>query len=58
MAALLANVNMFTLLFWSHPVLSTVPILGREGAFSIAKYLGAYDAGATTAQAWGPTRWY
>ena len=28
MAALLANVNMFTLLFWSHPVLSTVPILG------------------------------
>ena len=50
MAALLANVNMFTLLFWSHPVLSTVPILGREGAFSIAKYLGAYDAGATTAQ--------
>ena len=31
MAALLANVNMFTLLFWSHPVLSTVPILGKEG---------------------------
>ena len=31
MAALLANVNMFTLLFWSHPVLSTVPILGRNG---------------------------
>ena len=50
MAALLANVNMFTLLFWSHPVLSTVPILGREGSFSIAKYLGAYDAGATAPQ--------
>ena len=50
MAALLANVNMFTLLFWSHPVLSTVPILGREGSWSIAKYLGAYDAGATAPQ--------
>ena len=50
MAALLANINMFTLLFWSHPVLSTVPILGREGSFSIAKYLGAYDAGATAPQ--------
>ncbi len=48
MAALLANVNMFTLLFWSHPVLSTVPVLGRNGAWSIAHWLGAYDVGATT----------
>ena len=29
MAALLANINMFTLLFWSHPVLSNA-FLGRE----------------------------
>ena len=48
MAALLANVNMFTLLFWSHPVLSTVPILGRNGAWSKAHWCGAYEVGATT----------
>jgi preprotein translocase subunit SecY len=28
MAALLANINMFSLLFWSHPTLSQTPILG------------------------------
>ena len=36
MAALLANVNMFALLFWSHPSMSTWPIFGhnwRLGAF-------------------------
>ncbi len=48
MAALLANVNMFTLLFWSHPVLSTVPILGRNGWGSKAHWFGAYEPGATT----------
>ncbi|MFL2493341.1 MAG: preprotein translocase subunit SecY [Candidatus Thalassarchaeum sp.] len=48
MAALLANVNMFTLLFWSHPVLSTVPILGRNGWGSKAHWFGSYELGATT----------
>ncbi|MBJ32797.1 MAG: preprotein translocase subunit SecY [Euryarchaeota archaeon] len=48
MAALLANVNMFTLLFWSHPVLSTVPILGRNGWGSRAHWFGSYEVGATT----------
>ena len=48
MAALLANVNMFTLLFWSHPTLSTVPILGRNGWNSKAEWFGAYEVGATT----------
>ena len=48
MAALLANVNMFTLLFWSHPVLSTVPILGRNGWGSKAHWFGSYEPGATT----------
>ncbi len=48
MAALLANINMFTLLFWSHPVLSTVPILGRNGAWSRAHWFGSYEVGATT----------
>jgi preprotein translocase subunit SecY len=48
MASLLANVNMFTLLFWSHPVLSTVPILGSQGWGSRAHWFGAYEPGATT----------
>ena len=48
MAALLANVNMFTLLFWSHPVLSTVPVLGASSRFSIAPWMGTYEVGATT----------
>ena len=48
MAALLANINMFTLLFWSHPVLATVPILGRNGAWSRAHWFGSYEVGATT----------
>ena len=48
MAALLANINMFTLLFWSHPVLSTVPSLGRNGAWSRAHWFGSYEVGATT----------
>ena len=51
MAALLANLNMFTLLFWSHPTMSQAPILGAEGAWSIAPYLGSYDTinGGTSA---------
>jgi len=59
MAALLANINMFTLLFWSHPTLSTIPILGRNAAplhifgnsynMSYAHLFGSYELGATTA---------
>ena len=56
MAALLANVNMFTLLFWSHPTLSTVTILGSEGAYSISPWLGSYEPGATTPT--GGFAWY
>ena len=48
MEALLANINMFTLLFWSHPTLSTVPILGRNGWGSRAHWFGSYEVGATT----------
>ena len=48
MAALLANLNMFTLLFWSHPVLSTTPIIGRNGWGSREEWFGAYKPGATT----------
>ena len=56
MAALLANVNMFTLLFWQHPVLSTVPILGSQGAWSLAPWFGSYEVGATTPS--GGFAWY
>ena len=56
MAALLANLNMFTLLFWSHPTMSTVPILGSQGSWSIAEYLGSYGIGQT--QATDGFAWY
>jgi preprotein translocase subunit SecY len=56
MAALLANVNMFTLLFHSHPTLSTVPILGSDGMWSISPWLGSYEPGATTPT--GGFAWY
>ncbi|MEM2869382.1 MAG: preprotein translocase subunit SecY [Thermoplasmata archaeon] len=36
MSALLANINMFALLFWQHPTLSKVPVLGHQW------WLGAY----------------
>jgi len=56
MAALLANVNMFTLLFWSSPTLSTVPILGKDGWGSMAHYFGSYEPGATSPS--GGFAWY
>ena len=56
MAALLANINMFTLLFWSHPTLSQTPFLGREGYGSLSEYIGTYDQGQTTAS--GGFAWY
>ena len=56
MAALLANINMFTLLFWSHPVLSKTPVLGREGVLSASEYLGSYEPGSSTPS--GGFAWY
>ena len=56
MAALLANINMFTLLFWSHPTLSQTPFLAREGYGSLSEYIGTYDQGQTTAS--GGFAWY
>ena len=38
MAALLANVNMFALLFWSHPTMSKWPVVGHKW------WLGAFDS--------------
>ena len=48
MAALLANINMFSLLFWAHPTFSTVPILGSDGAWSISEWIGTYEPGSST----------
>jgi len=42
MAALLANINMFSLLFWSHPTLSKLPLVGHKW------WLGAFEPGATS----------
>ena len=41
MAALLANVSMFSMLFWSHPTFQNVPLLGGNWM------LGYYEVGAT-----------
>jgi preprotein translocase subunit SecY len=43
MAALLANINMFTLLFWNHPTLQKTPILGKNGWGSMSEYIGTYE---------------
>ena len=56
MAALLANINMFTLLFWSHPFFSKFPILGRNGVWSQSHLIGTYADGQTTAS--GGFAWY
>lgn len=41
MAALLANINMFALLFYTHPTLSRLPLLGRN------PWIGVYPPGAS-----------
>jgi preprotein translocase subunit SecY len=50
MSALLANVNMFSLLLWNHQTLSTIPYLGQN------KLIGSFDPGATTPS--GGIAWY
>ncbi len=56
MAALLANINMFTLLFWNHPTMSKTPILGKNGWGSMSDYIGTYDVGSSTPN--GGFAWY
>ncbi len=52
MAALLANVNMFALLFYTHPSMSRLPLIGHQW------WIGAYDtAGGSTAPIAGGA-WY
>ncbi|HXZ24003.1 MAG TPA: preprotein translocase subunit SecY [Methanomassiliicoccales archaeon] len=50
MSALLANVSMFALLFWTNPALQGIPILGHN------PLLGYYTPGQTTAA--GGLAWY
>ena len=45
MSALLANVNMFSLLLWNHEQLNTIPIIGENWR------IGMYDVGSTTPSA-------
>lgn len=50
MSALLANVNMFSLLFWSHPTLSKLPLIGHQW------WIGGYEVGQTVPSTGGA--WY
>ena len=56
MAALLANINMFSLLFWSHPTMSKTPLLGKNGWGSLSEYIGTYEPGQSAAS--GGFAWY
>ncbi len=56
MAALLANINMFSLLFWSHPTMSKTPLLGKNGWGSMSEYIGTYEPGQSSAS--GGFAWY
>jgi preprotein translocase subunit SecY len=52
MAALLANINMFALLFYTHPGLRNLPLVGHQW------WIGAYDtSGGSTAPTMGGA-WY
>lgn len=50
MAALLANVNMITLLLWTHPTMSKLPLIGHQA------WIGYYRPGETTPHSGGA--WY
>ncbi len=50
MSALLANINMFSLLLWNHPKFKTIPIVGENWR------IGFYDAGSTSPS--GGLAWY
>ncbi|MBI5001548.1 MAG: preprotein translocase subunit SecY [Euryarchaeota archaeon] len=55
-AAVLANVSMFSMLFWSNDFFMNLPIVGREGAYSISPWIGYYS-GTDTRPA-GGLAWY
>ena len=52
MAALIANVNIFSLLLWQHPTFSKIPVIGH------AWWIGTYDAGSGSLQPTAGGAWY
>lgn len=52
MGALLANVNIFSLLLWQHPFFSKIPVIGH------AWWVGAYEAGSGSLQPVAGGAWY
>ncbi len=52
MSALLANINMFALLFYTHPALSNLPVLGKQW------WIGIYDTTAGSTMPIGGGAWY
>jgi len=52
MSALLANINMFALLFYTHPALSNLPLLGKQW------WIGMYDTSSGSTMPVGGGAWY
>lgn len=52
MGALLANVNIFSLLLWQHPFFSRIPVIGH------AWWVGQYQAGSGSLQPVAGGAWY
>ncbi len=52
MSALLANVNMFALLFYTHPSLQNLPLIGHQW------WLGAYDTSGGSTMPYAGGAWY
>jgi preprotein translocase subunit SecY len=52
MGALLANVNIFSLLLWQHPFFKQIPVIGH------AWWVGAYEAGSGSLQPVAGGAWY
>ncbi|MCA1819674.1 MAG: preprotein translocase subunit SecY, partial [Halobacteriales archaeon] len=52
MAALLANVNIFSLLLWQHPTFSKIPLLGHSW------WVGTYQTGGGSTQPIAGGAWY
>jgi len=52
MSALLANINMFALLFYTHPNLQGLPLIGHQW------WVGAYDTSAGSTMPYAGGAWY
>ncbi len=52
MAALIANINIFSLLLWQHPTFSKIPVIGH------AWWIGTYSSGSGSLQPTAGGAWY